>query len=199
MTKTAYKQKMIQMMADFNTDIKMITGQTQDVKLICYQVPTLKTNDGDYQIQEAFIELAKETKNIIFASAIYDSTFADTYHIDAISTCKMGCRYGAALFGLLNYKKYIGIIPEVVQTSNNGTEVFVTFDVPYPPLKLTSVVNVDNYGFSIKNQSNIEIITNVSVYSDCMIKITCNEDARGLILNYANFLASSGRLLMSPL
>lgn len=184
MSKDDYKAALKQLISDFNKDIKLITGQEADVKLIIYQTPALKIEGGNYAIQDAQLEASLEDDNIILGAGISDSNFQDHYHIDDISTCKMGCRYGAALFGILNTGNYDNIRPYLIEVSEGGTEIYITFNTPYPPLKLEKVSGLTNYGFSIL-KNGVEKISMVEIYSNCQIKIICSEDVKGTTLSYA--------------
>ena len=78
-----YYDKMSQLFIDIDTDVKLITGQTEDVQFFTYQTsPWLGVDIGDgpiptMNIQEAQIQVVKDFPNVHLCGAMYQFAYAN--------------------------------------------------------------------------------------------------------------------------
>ena len=81
-------------------------------------------------------------------------------------------------------KRFIGVVP--INTEIKGNEVYLLFNVPYPPLcfDTVSVRKVNNYGFNVIRKDNIDIISSIKIDNDTVI-VKCNESPLGCKIRYA--------------
>lgn len=85
-TKQQYYDLLKQMFIDLNTDIKAITGQTDDVIFFTYQTSAWKgvqNTDGNYYqlgVQNAQVQLARDLPNVFVGMAMYQFGYVDEYH-----------------------------------------------------------------------------------------------------------------------
>ena len=84
--KTVYKDLLKTLMIDFNTDIKLITGQDFDIEFVIAQTSgwigrTIGGNvQTDNDIQEAQVEVCDEVSNANLAGAMYQFRYIDEFH-----------------------------------------------------------------------------------------------------------------------
>ena len=190
-----YKKALIDFANKFNTDVKNITQQTQDVKVIMYQtcsqniVSTIKyptfTNTA-MDIPTAQMELVRDNDMFVACNPAYilDHSDKEMIHLTAVGEKMMGAYCGISLYSiLLRDRKIIGLTPN--SFSVDGNNIKVKYNVPVPPLQFNTsfVKEVENKGFAVLNSSDNDIIKNVSVYDD-EITIECTENPFGCKLYY---------------
>lgn len=172
MSFATYRETLKQLSLDYNTDIKAITGQTQDVPLITYQVASMTSKE----VALAQLAAANESPTIYMACPMYQFVYYDAQHINAASSQWLGGYYG------LVYKRIVidgGDWSPVQPISHvrQGSFVNVKFNVPVKPLVFdTSAVPAQaNHGFTLVDASNNPIvITAVSLISPDAIKVTAS-------------------------
>ena len=192
---TDYKALLKQMYSDLNTDIKRITHQTNDIRLICYQSNIVtkgkryKPNhfDGtEAQTPQAQMELIRDDSVFWASGPMYPYSYVnESLHPDGISQKKFGYLVAESVFGLLHHKKrFIGVIP--IKTDIIGNEIHILFNVPCPPLcfDTVSVKKASNYGFNIIRKDNVDIISDVNIDDNTVI-IKCKESPVGCKIRYA--------------
>ena len=211
-----YKNKLTMLFDDISADVKLITGQSNDVQFITYQNSSFaQYNDparpeyeaGVYTegVPLASLEISRERADTHFGTVLYPYSrtidfVSDLTHLDNKGYALMSSLFGIQAKRVINDNNgYNAIYPieAEIQIWQSGADYFtkVPFEIPIKPL----VFDVDgddgnnmkghglqpNYGFSILNGSDAEIITNVRLSSDNAVVITCNEDPTALDLTYA--------------
>lgn len=189
-----YSDKLASIIEDLNTEIKKITGQTNDIFCYSYQVACHNTYNRYPRIALEQAELAASNKQMIVAKTMYDVNYniADYVHAPAATYRNMGNYYGMACFVTSVLHKEFKYT-HVTSVENNGTEIILNYEVPCKPLTLdTTLVNQledGNYGFCIYNITNketsyskkqqIEVsetkITNVEIVDGDKVKLTLNQ------------------------
>lgn len=154
-----YHTRLKTLIDQLNEDIKVITGQTNDIVCISYQTAS---HTSYYRYPRIALEqslLAKTDKRMLMAKIPYDIEYvresnAFEVHAYARSYRNMGNLYGVAAFthiGLKQRHRWTCRIDYVLR----GTEMKIRFDVPYPPLMLDTVhinnLPDGNYGFNVYN------------------------------------------------
>jgi hypothetical protein len=190
-TETQYFNECTAMFTALNTDIKAITGQNFDVNFIVYQVATYTNNgSGTPGPALAFLKMAREVTNITLAPVMYAYTYTDGFHVDSASTRAGGaCAGTAAAKTIFNNDKPLPMYPTNHFISSNSADNLWSVRLEIPAMVAPLVIDtvtvpaISNYGFSIKNISDVEIITNVKVNRNSVTIIT-NQNPTGLKLTY---------------
>lgn len=192
---TDYKTLFQQMYHKLNSDIKAITGQNNDIRIILYQSNVVtkgeKYKPNSYDCIESLtpeiqMELVRDDSLIWASGPVYHYSFVnESLHIDAISQKRIGYLAAKSILGLLRHKeRFRGLVP--TQTKIFGNEIHIGFNVPCPPLcfDTISVKKIDHYGFNVINNNNVDIISNVELRLDSVI-ITCKESPQNCKIRYA--------------
>jgi len=185
-----YKDRLKELIESLNADIKAITGQTEDVLCISYQL-TAHTSYSRYpRIAFQLEELAEEYDKMILAKVMYDLEYVtegtSQVHAYARSYRNIGNLYGIAAFRacVLNERKR-WCYP--INYTIRGNKVIIQFDTPFRPLALdTELINQlpdGNYGFNVYNVDEQNgaagsiaeaetRVTNVQLRGDDTVEIT---------------------------
>lgn len=182
---TNYKELLHKFSRDINSDIKSITHQNKDVKIVCYQTSTL-TKGGKYKKNnfygtevrpsEAQMELIRDDSLFWASGPTYPYTFVnEALHIDGHSQRKHGFLTAKSVLGIIrNNHKFKGIIP--ITKIINKNEIRIGFNVPVSPLVFDSVnvKKAENYGFNVIREDGVDIISDIYLHNDTII-IKCTE------------------------
>lgn len=204
---TDYKLLFDKLIQDFNNDIKKITHQKNDIRIICYQTNVLtkgerykKDNYYATETQAPEIQMEEVRDNpLIWASGpVYPYSFVnEALHIDAISQKRIGDLAAKSILRFLRHEnRFIGVVP--VKTSVNNNEIQILFNVPCPPLcfDTINVKKADFYGFSVIRKDNTDIISDVILNNDTIF-LKCKESPNGCRIRYADngeFMKSGWRI-----
>lgn len=186
-----YKDRLKTLIENLNTDIKAITGQTEDVLCISYQLTSHTSYSRYPRIALQLEELAEEYDKMVMAKVMYDLEYVtegtSQVHAYNRSYRNIGNLYGIAAFNasVLNKRKR-WCYP--IDYTIHGKKVTIRFDTPFAPLVLdTRLINQlpdGNYGFNIYNvaeasgNSGSSIteaetkITNVQLRGDDTVELT---------------------------
>lgn len=190
-----YKQSLIDFANKINADVKNITRQTQDVKVIMYQtcsqniVSTIKyptfTNTA-MDIPTAQMELVRDNDMFVACNPAYilDHSEKEMIHLSAVGEKMMGAYCGISLHSVIcKNEKIKGLTPN--NFSVEGNNIKIKYNVPAPPLCFNTsfVKEVENMGFSVIDSSDNNIISNVSVFDD-EVTIECTKSPIGCKLYY---------------
>ena len=191
---TDYKALFHQMYNNLNTDIKQITHQANDIRVICYQTNALTKGDkfknNNYLGTESLtpeiqMEMVRDDSLIWAMGPTYPYDFVrEALHIDAVGQKRIGDLAAKSALGILRYKpRFIGLVP--METKVEGNTVSILFNVPTPPLcfDTVQVTKADHYGFNIIRQDNTDIVSNVVLQGDTII-ITCMKSPIGCRIRY---------------
>lgn len=189
-----YKEYFHRMYNDLNTDIKNVTHQKDDIRIICYQTSTitkgLRYKPDNFDATEprtptAQMELIRDDSLIWASGPTYPYDFVnESLHIDAVGQKNIGILAAHSALGILRGKeRFIGLVPLSYEVQ--GNDIFIKFNVPNPPLcfDTISVNKVDNYGFNVISRENNDIINNVQVEDNSVI-IKCNESPINCKIRY---------------
>jgi len=189
-----YKEYFHKMYNDLNTDIKAITHQYEDIRIISYQTSTItkglryKPNNYDgteARTPTAQMELIRDDTLIWASGPTYPYDFVnESLHIDAEGQRSIGLLAAKSALGILrNEKRNIGLVPLSYEV--NGNDIRIRFNVPSPPLCFDTihVRKADNYGFNVIRQDGSDIISDVRIEDNSII-INCIESPKGGKLRY---------------
>ncbi len=203
---TDYRKLLLQFVKDINDDVKQITGQKQDVEIICYQTGpvtrakrfnALSYNCQETVIPQTFLELVRDNPLFHASGPMYPYTYVrEAIHIDGIGHQQHGKLVALSAIDILRHQNHIrGLIP--LSIAMNGNDAVIKFNVPCPPLVIDTiqVSKADNYGFSVINRQNMNIAESIVVGGDSVI-IHCSESPKGCRIRYAvnGDYMKSGRL-----
>ena len=179
---------------DLNTDIKNVTHQKDNIRIICYQTSTItkglryKPNIFDAtepRTPTAQMEMIRDDSLIWASGPTYPYDFVnESLHIDAVGQKNIGILAAHSALGILRGKeRFVGLVPLSYEVQ--GNDIYIMFNVPNPPLCIDtiSVNKVDNYGFNVISQENNDIINNVQVEENSVI-IKCNESPINCKIRY---------------
>ena len=189
-----YKEYFHQMYDDLNTDIKAVTGQKEDIRIISYQTSTVtkglkyKPNhfDGvEGHTPTAQMELIRDDTLIWASGPTYPYDFVnESLHIDANGQKNIGFLAAKSALGILRKeKREIGIVPLSYVIVDK--DIHIRFNVPNPPLCLDTinVSKADNYGFNVIRNDDTDIISDVSIGQKTVV-IHCVESPQGSKIRY---------------
>lgn len=185
-----YRARLQILYTDLNTDIKAVTKQSNDVAIIMYQVAShnLRTPNNKPDIALLQLDMGLNIQGIYLATAMYHLEYlygGTNVHLPSKSYRLMGEYYGYVLSQVM---QGIDWKPMYIRSITvQGKIIILDIFAPVYPIVIdtNTVSTIDNYGFSIKNASNSEIIQSVEIIRGNSIKIVCSESPTGLILDYA--------------
>jgi hypothetical protein len=180
-TRTSYATSLQQLYTDLNTDIKAITGQSHNIKMICYQCSVYNQTNPDIALAQ--LDAAKANSNIILATAVYavEHMTSTNVHLAGCGYATLGAYYGYAYKRVvLDGETWANLYPSKI--TRQGT----ILDVEYPDtgysLSLSNNLfdTVSNSGFTAIDGSGVNNpITSVSVVSPRRLKIVLTNAVSG--------------------
>ena len=189
-----YKEYFHRMYNDLNTDIKQVTHQKEDIRIICYQASTItkgfryKANNYDAtepKAPTAQMELIRDDSLIWASGPTYPYDFVnESLHIDAVGQQNIGKLAAKSALGIIrNQKRNKGLVPMTYEVE--GNDIRIDFNVPCPPLcfDTTQVKKVDNYGFNVVRRDGVDIVSDVTIKENSVI-IRCAESPHNCKLRY---------------
>lgn len=189
-----YKEYFHRMYNDLNTDIKQVTHQKEDIRIISYQASTItkglryKANNFDAtepKAPTAQMELIRDDSLIWVSGPTYPYDFVnESLHIDAVGQQNIGKLAAKSALGIIRKeKRNIGLVP--ISYEVDGNDIRIDFNVPCPPLcfDTTQVKKVDNYGFNVVRRDGVDIVSDVTIDQNSVI-IHCAESPQNAKLRY---------------
>ena len=182
---TDYKKMLINICEDMNNDIRELTNQKDTIRFICYQANSLTRaehfNANSFQSKEAavpqaFVDLLSNDSHFWASGPTYPYTCVnEKIHIDGKGQQAIGKLAARSVLGILKgSKRYRGLIPTTLKAE--GETVNVKFDTAHNTLVLDTIQvrKAENYGFSVINKENKNIIRSIFV-DGSTVRITCSE------------------------
>ena len=193
-TKVDYGKMLKQFADDINRDVKSMTGQKRDVKIVAYQSCCL-TKCYDFMpeqydcyeisIPQAQMRQIRDNSLFVAGTPVYFLDFVDDrLHLDGKSQTVVG-RYNAeAVLDIVRYGRADrGLYP--VRVEAEGKSVVIEFNQCYGQLEFDTVTvsKVTNYGFRVVTPENKDIVQSVSIANDRVI-IACSGETKGCKVRY---------------
>ena len=190
-----YKTALITLQTNFNTYVKSVTGQENNIKCVLYQVggqniagdikyPTY-TNTDIMNVPLAHMHLVRDNDNFVASTPVYVCTHNNrSYHLTGEGSKMLGEYCGIACKSIMfGEKSPTGLVPLSYTISDNTLSI--VYDVPVPPIRIdTEWVNeVAHYGYVLLNSNDEDIISSVSVFNDT-VTIECTESPINAMLFY---------------
>ena len=189
-----YKKYFHRMYNDLNTDIKNVTHQKEDIRIICYQSSTitkgLRYKPNNYHATEprtptAQMELIRDDSLIWASGPTYPYDFVnESLHIDAAGQQSIGKLAGKSALGIIRkQKRNIGLVP--VAHHVKGNDIRIDFNVPCPPLCFDTIQvrKIANYGFNVIRRDGTDIISDIAIDNNSVV-IRCVESPKNCKLRY---------------
>ena len=189
-----YKAYFYRMYHDLNTDIKNVTHQKDDIRIICYQSSTitkgLHYKPNNYDANEpltptAQMELIRDDSLIWVSGPTYPYDFVnESLHIDAVGQQSIGTLAAKSALGILRKeKRHIGLVPMAYHVA--GNDIRIDFNVPCPPLCFDTihVKKIDNLGFNVIRPDGTDIVSDVMIDNNSVM-IRCTESPGKCKLRY---------------
>ena len=180
-----YKEYFYRMYNNLNTDIKNVTHQKKDIRIICYQASTitkgLRYKPNNYYGTEAKtptaqMELIRDDSLIWVSGPTYPCDFVnESLHIDATGQQTIGKFAARSALGILrNQERNIGLVPMAYHIK--GDDIRIDFNVPCPPLCFDTILvkKIANYGFNVIRRDGTDIISDVVIDNNSIV-IRCVE------------------------
>ena len=191
---TDYKELFHQLYNDFNYDIKNITHQKDDIRIISYQSCVITKGERykpnyfhatEPRTPQAQMELIRDDTLIWASGPTYPYHFVrEALHIDAIGQKCIGTLAAISALGIVHHEtSFVGLMPLNIILSDN--QIRIPFHVPSPPLcfDTISIKKIENFGFNVINKDNTDIISNISINQDTII-INCKESPINCKIRY---------------
>ncbi len=194
-TNIDYKKCLKQFCTDINKDIKAITKQKEDIRMICYQSNVLTRAENfdannfeciEMRPAQAIVDLIKEDSLFWASGPTYPYTFInEKLHIDAAGQQTIGKLDAIAAINIIKGgQKVYGLIPRSITSEKN--DIIIHMNVPCPPMVFdtTSVMSINHYGFSVITKNNENIISSVKIEGDT-IRLICSKVPQDCEVRYA--------------
>lgn len=167
-----YKPALLQLSHDITADARAITGQSDQVLFVTYQLSYAAKTWSDQAIAQ--LELVQEQPHFGLSTPMYHMP----YHTDNIHLTNVGYKWLGAYVGraytqfVVENKKPDYINPRVATI--DATTVTITFDVPTLPLVLdsTTLAATKDSGFAVRKNGVEVAILSVQVSDGNKITIT---------------------------
>lgn len=192
---TNFMQLLKKIRVDMNSDINQITHQEKTIPFICYQTNSLaraKQFDAnnylcrETAVPQAFVDLISHDSLFWASGPTYPYACVDErIHIDAIGQQSIGVLAAKSALDIIRrQERFKGLIP--LNIISHDTIIAIQMNVPYPPLTIDTIQvrKTDNYGFSVINQHNQNIVKKVVIERASVI-IHCSESPNNCRVRYA--------------
>jgi hypothetical protein len=192
---TNYQELLTQFSKDINNDVKCITGQAEDVEIICYQTNSVSRakdfNPLAYDCPETAVpqtqmELVRDNPLFHASGPTYPYNFArEAIHIDANGQQQHGLLVASAVLDILRNRQQLrGLLVTGTECQNN--EITINFNTPCSPLTFDTIhiKKAKNYGFSVITPNNKDIALQLFI-KDNKVHIACSDSVKNCKLRYA--------------
>lgn len=189
-----YKEYFHRLYRDLNMDIKAVTHQQEDIRIISYQTTAITKGDrykqnnyysAETRIPNAQMELIRDDSLIWVSGPTYPYDFVrEALHIDANGQKQIGKLAAHSVLGLLRKaKRNIGLVPLSYEVQDN--EIRILYNVPCPPLCFDTIAvkKAENCGFNVLCSDGTDIISDVYIDGN-MVIINCKKSPQRCKLRY---------------
>ena len=193
-TRVDYRKILRQFAVDVNRDVKSITGQKRDVKIVgyqscclakCYKFVPESYDCYEISVPQAQMQLIRDDSLFVAGTPVYFLDFVDDrIHLDGKSQTVVGRYNAAAVLDIVRQENSRrGLYP--IDVNSEGKMTTIEFNDYDGTLEFDTInVNkVKNYGFSVITPDNKDIAQKVSIV-DNKIVIECNDDTKGCRVRY---------------
>lgn len=175
-TRSAYLSALNMLVADIQTDLKAVTGQSKRIAVIGYQVASHINGASDDipDIALAQLECAEENANFFVATPMYHFPYADGFHLTGPGSQWLGAYLGLAYKRIvIDGEDWSPLRP--IASVRQGGIVEVRFHVPKGRLAFdtTTVADQPSKGFQLVDSGGSALtISNVEIVDFDRVRIT---------------------------
>ena len=191
-THVDYKKILKQFAIDINNDIRAITRQKEEVKIVtyqsccltrCWKFDPLQYNCYEATIPQAQMELAREKGLFAAGTPVYPFSCVDErIHLDGKSQQETGRRHAFVVLDIIrNGNSSAGLYPTHIAA--HDSIITVKFNRGLLAIDTTTVNTAKNLGFSVITPDGRDITNKVNVTPDSIV-ITCNAPAKACSIRY---------------
>lgn len=194
-----YSQQLSQLINDYNHDIQLLTGQTEDVVVFMEQPqwePTAKPTRVDEEFWAVHRDLDPQTHHGGRACLVGPRyPVPCPVHYLPVGVRSQGARFANAMERILFAgQPWEPLSPRAVRVE--GHRVEIDFHVPFGTLNAGTTTNlgaIDPFlGFHIPNELGQEIIQKVTIEDADTVVLACSEDPLGRTVSYARVKQGAG-------
>jgi hypothetical protein len=181
-TAAAYESYLNEWQNDYETDVKFITGQTQNIPLFIDQMSSWTGyNTATSVIPSAQLSASENNTKINLVGPKYFLDYADEAHLISNSYRLLGEYYAKAIKKVVfDHESWVPLSPKSIVRKDNI--IYAQFNVPAGPLTIdtTNVLEKENYGFEYWDDSGNPVsINSVEILDDNKVKITLSSVPTG--------------------
>lgn len=179
---SSYESYLVEWQNDYNTDVKLITGQTDDIPLFIDQMSSW-TGYDDTTSLVPIAQLSASINNpgdIILVGPKYFLNYSDSAHLTNSSYRKLGEYYGKVIKKVvIDNETWLPLSPDTVVRT--GNIIYANFHVPEGQLVFdtTLVVARTNYGFEYYDSTSSATISSVEILDTDTVKVTLSNTPTG--------------------
>lgn len=194
-SETDYRELLLQFFDDVNKDVRLITGQSNEVEFICYQTTSVSRASNfnslafdcrEMKVPQTLLDLVHNIPSFHASGPTYPYDFVrEAIHIDGLGHIRHGKLVALAALDILHNRSCLrGLLP--IKVDCQGQNVIVELSVPCPPMVFDTlaVSPATNYGFSVITPDNRDIVQMVSIQGNS-VYITCSEHPDSCRVRYA--------------
>ncbi len=163
--------------SDYNTDVKVITGQSRDIPLFLDQMSSFMSsyaNDATSEIPiYQYLASLDNPGDIVLVAPKYFFNYSDRHHLTGASSRWLGEYYGKVISKvMIDNEDWRPLSPTSVVRS--GSVIYADFHVPEGSLTFdTTLVSArTNYGFEYYDTTSSATISSVEIEDSDTVKIT---------------------------
>jgi len=199
-----YGNDVFDLWSDYNTDIKLITGQTNIVPLITSQSSAgYPSWAGSKSVSSwKMWESSVMNSNIICSGPKYQYDYwSDGVHFTAPSSQRLGVKYGQVYDSLRKGIKWKPLQPNNVKLVDSKT-ISITFDVPVPPIQFDESLEIQHAighewfngrGFELTDDLGLVRIDSVTLSGPDKVLVHTNREIdSNAVLGYAMTVTQDG-------
>jgi hypothetical protein len=180
-----YGSGLHQFWQDYNTDLKAITGQTQDVVLLATQQSTQNSGASGSAVQLWQASLLNPSQIVCVGPKYQYQYGPDLLHLPATGYVRMGEKY-AEIFDIVVNQRLPWKPVQPTKITRAGAVITVAMDVPNPPLVWDAALAPPHQqmnqawaagkGFEVSDQSNKPLTIASAAISGSNVVITLSND-----------------------
>jgi hypothetical protein len=162
---------------DYDTDVKAITGQANEVYMFLCQMSSFMSsyaNDATSEIPIYQLYAAEDNPSeIVLVAPKYFFNYSDRHHLTGASSRWLGEYYGKVIKKVaVDHEDWRPLSPD--SATRSGNIVYVDFHVPAGVLAFdtTLVSSRTNKGFEYYDSTSSATISNVEILDDDTVKVT---------------------------
>lgn len=178
-----YKDYLVEWQNDYNTDLKAITGQTENIPMFTDQMGSYTVVSATSQVPLDQLAASEENPTKIYlVGPKYFLTYSsdDGVHLTNTSYRWLGEYYGKVIKKVMvDGQSWAPLSPS--QIVRNGNVIYAKFNVPTSPIVFdtTNVLSKTNYGFEYTDDGSPPSISSVEIFDSQTVKITLSGTPAG--------------------